>query len=103
MLLDNVRVEEESGSWDSAFEEIFGSSGDPFEERKACSGLQHEQGDDLLEDETDNDGWPMGSKSKSASGGEDETYQGTSVRLMELSQIPPWKTKSPRTEMPRSA
>jgi len=39
-------------------QEIASSGGDPIEERVTGSSLQNEQGNDLLNEETDDDGWP---------------------------------------------
>lgn len=58
MLVNGVLIEEELSPSMATIQEIASGDGDPFEDRVTSSGLQNEQGNDLLNEETDDDGWP---------------------------------------------
>jgi hypothetical protein len=58
VLVNRVRIEEELSTGMGRVQEIARSIGDPVEDRIAGSGFQNEQGDDLLHEETNDDGWP---------------------------------------------
>ena len=58
VVRDGGRVEEEGGTGKTLGEEVGCEEGDPLEELEARARLEHEHGDRLLEDETDNDSRP---------------------------------------------
>ena len=58
MLVNGIRIEEEFSASTGTVQEIASSGSDPVEDRVTGSGLQNEQGNDLLNEETDDNGWP---------------------------------------------
>lgn len=58
MLVNGVLIKEELGTGMATVQEIASGDGDPFEDRVTSSGLQNKQGNNLLNEETDDDGWP---------------------------------------------
>ena len=59
MHVDNISTEEELGTLESLGEEIRGKDGDPFEYRETSTGFQHEHGNSLLGEQTDDNGRPV--------------------------------------------
>ena len=92
-FVDGLFVEEE-GCTDSRFlQEVGGEESKPSEEFEASIGLENEEGDGLLEKETDYDRLPankFNSKSHAISlmhgGRKGQTYHGTWDRLWEVAQ-----------------
>lgn len=58
VLGDDLRVEKELGADLSLLEEVGCEERDPLENGEAGAGLEHEHGDGLLEDQSDNDSRP---------------------------------------------
>jgi hypothetical protein len=78
VLVNGVPIEEElSTSIGPQFKEIASSDGDPVEDRVTGSSLQNEQGNDLLNEETDDDGWPNQAFNAFSENRNLQTYQGT--------------------------
>jgi hypothetical protein len=109
VLVDGVLVEEEGCADLGLPQEVGGKESKPFEDSEASIGLEDEQGDSLLEEETDNDSLPTNgfrSRSQIISTNQnrrsERTHHGTWERRWEVNQKQNWKTKRPRTEMARS-
>lgn len=58
MLVNGLVIEEEFSTSMTTVQEIASSDGDPLEDRVTGSSLQNEQGNDLLNEETDDNRWP---------------------------------------------
>lgn len=58
MLVYGLLIEKESGSVNTPVQEICGKSGDPLEDGKSSPSFQNEHGDDLLQEESYDDGGP---------------------------------------------
>lgn len=57
-FVDRILVEEEDSSEQSLMQEIGCKCRYPMENFETCICLQDEQGDGLLQEKTDNNGWP---------------------------------------------
>lgn len=53
-----ILVEEEGGSDERLVQKVGGESRDEFEDRETGAGLQNEQSDGLLEEQSHNNSWP---------------------------------------------
>jgi hypothetical protein len=76
VLGNGFLIEEELSTGVTTVQEIAGSGGDPVEDRVTSSSLQNKQGNDLLNEETDDDGWPTRPFSASSENRVLQTYQG---------------------------
>ena len=59
VLVDGIFIEEESGTDFGLVQEVGGEEGDPPENFETGVGLEDEEGDGLLEEETDDNRRPM--------------------------------------------
>ena len=55
---DDVLIEEENGADLGLFQKVGGEEGEPSENFETSAGLEDKEGDGLLGEETDDDGWP---------------------------------------------
>ena len=55
---DGIRVEEENGTDSGFLQEVGGEESNPLEDLETSVRLEDEEGDGLLEEETDNNRWP---------------------------------------------
>ena len=58
MLVDDIGIEEEHGSCWALSKEVASEGGNPSEDSLSCPGLENEEGNYLLHEETDDDGGP---------------------------------------------
>lgn len=103
-LVDGLLIKEESCT-DSGFpQEVGGEKSEPLEDAEASVGLEDEEGNRLLEKETNDDRLPA-NKSNSRSyiiPLSQGTYHGIRGLLWEVNQKKNWNTRRPRTEIARS-
>jgi hypothetical protein len=59
---DGLPIEEEDGTDFGLVQEVRGEEGEPPENLETCVGLEDEEGDGLLEEETDDDRGPVGNQ-----------------------------------------
>jgi hypothetical protein len=65
LVYDGLHIEEEDGTNFGLLQEVGGEEGDPPEDLETSVGLENEEGDGLLEEETDDDRWPASGLSRS--------------------------------------
>lgn len=58
MFIGRLRIEEEGCSGGSLVQKVFCQGRDPGENLETGTGLEDEEGDDLLEEKADDDGGP---------------------------------------------
>ena len=113
LLEDGFLIEEEGGTNFGLFQEVGSEEGDPFENLETSVGLEDEEGDGLLEEETNQDRSPgkrlfqirsvhnvtgmIGTTDRRKS-----THHWTLERSLEVNQKVNWKMKRPRTDIARS-
>jgi len=56
--LNGFLIKEECSPIESFVKEVCCERSNPLEDRETSTGLEHEQGNDLLEEESHNDRWP---------------------------------------------
>ena len=103
MLAHGLGVEEEGRAGEGLREEVGREERDPLEDAEAGAGLEDEQRDGLLNEQTHDDSRPtctnVSTQSRSIASGSD---QGTWERRVEVAQKQNWKMKRPATEIARS-